>query len=136
MEDSVGGYGSFDDDQVYALEIQSLFGFFISSITNSINFLLMPFPWEARNLFYLLQSFESLVIIGLIFFIIREGKLYHSPKFASLLISLVAGVLMYSVIAFNTGTFVRYRFVLLFPYIISFLYLVYLEEDATLSNDR
>tara|TARA_B100001287_G_scaffold100286_1_gene84319 strand:+ start:7793 stop:8968 length:1176 start_codon:yes stop_codon:yes gene_type:complete len=135
QEDSIGGYGSFTDAQIFQLEYQSFFGFLASSIYNSISFLLMPFPWEARNLFYLLQFFESVAIIALIIYIVKRGQLYLSPKFASLSLSLIAGILMYSAIAFNEGTFVRYRFVLLFPYIISFLYLIYFERDDLANND-
>ena len=124
MEDSVYGYEFFNDfNDSSLLEINSIFSLIFISIKDFPNFLLMPLPWNWSNAFHVIQFLEGLLILIAMISIIIKFQLHKTLSFYPLLISLLLGLFVYSVIAFNEGTFVRYRFTFFFPFLLAFYYL-------------
>ena len=124
MEDSVYGYelfNVFNDSSL--LEINSIFSLIFISIKDFPNFMLMPLPWNWSNAFHVIQFLEGLLILIAMISIIIKFQLHKTLSFYPLLISLLLGLFVYSVIAFNEGTFVRYRFTFFFPFLLAFYYL-------------
>lgn len=124
MEDSVYGYEFFNDfNDASLLEINSIFSLIFTIIKDLPNFLLMPLPWNWSNLFHVVQFLEALLLLIAMISIIIKFQLHKTLSFYPLLISLLFGLFVYSVIAFNEGTFVRYRFTFFYPFLIAFYYL-------------
>ena len=124
MEDSVYGYAFFNEfNDSSLLEINSIFSLIFIIIKEFPNFLLMPLPWNWSNAFHVVQFLEGLLLLIAMISIIIKFQLHKTLSFYPLLISLLLGLIVYSVIAFNEGTFVRYRFTFFFPFLIAFYYL-------------
>jgi hypothetical protein len=124
MEDSVYGYEFFNDfNDASLLEINSIFSLIFISIKDLPNFLFMPLPWNWSNIFHVVQFLEALLLLIAMISIIIKFQLHKTLSFYPLLISLLFGLSVYSVIAFNEGTFVRYRFTFFYPFLIAFYYL-------------
>lgn len=124
MEDSVYGYefyNEFYDSSL--LEVNSIFSLIFIIIKDFPNFMLMPLPWNWSNAFHVIQFFEGLLLLIAIISIIIKFQLHKTLSFYPLLISLLLGLFVYTVIAFNEGTFVRYRFTFFFPFLLTFYYL-------------
>ncbi|MDA9344760.1 hypothetical protein N9R56_02590 [Gammaproteobacteria bacterium] len=85
--------------------------------------LLMPMPWEWSNIFYPIQAAESVMLIALYCLIAIRYNLLKNQEFLFLSAILLIALLCYSVLVFNEGTFVRYRFTLFYPFLISIFYL-------------
>ena len=123
-EDSIGGYADYTfyyDTSI--LELTSIGGFLYESIIRIPQFLLMPLPWNWSSPLYPIQFLESLLLIIIFIRIIFKNELYRNLYFYSLIISFIAGLMVYSVLAMNEGTFVRYRFSFFFPYLIAMYYI-------------
>ena len=130
-EDSIGGYFDFyyyNDTE--ALKINSLVGFFIEAISKIPNFLFMPLPWNWSSPLYPIQFFESILLMVIFVALITKYQLYRNLYFYPIFISFVAGIMIYSVMAMNEGTFVRYRFSFFFPYLIALYYLGVQQDNA------
>ena len=124
MEDSVYGYAFYNEfNDSSLLKINSIFSLIFISIKELPIFLLMPLPWNWSNVFHAVISLEGLLLLIAMISIIIKFQLHKTLSFYPLLISLLLGLIVYSVIAFNEGTFVRYRFSFLFPFLIAFYYL-------------
>ena len=124
MEDSVYGYASFSEfNDASLFEINSIFSLIFISIKEFPIFMLMPLPWNWSNAFHVAQFLEGLLLLIAMISIIIKFQLHKTLSFYPPLISLLFGLIVYSVIAFNEGTFVRYRFTFFFPFLIAFYYL-------------
>jgi hypothetical protein len=130
-EDSVGGYAdfSFYTDTAY-LELNSLMDFFYAAVVRIPNFLFMPLPWNWTSALYPIQFLESVLLFLIFCSLIYKYKLYRNLYFYSLFISFIAGLMVYSVLAMNEGTFVRYRFSFFFPYLLVLYYIGYRDSNA------
>jgi len=132
-EDSIGGYADYTFyNDTSLLELTSLGGFIYESLIRIPNFLLMPLPWNWSSPLYPIQFLESLLLIIIFIRIIFKYTLYKNLYFYSLIISFVAGLMVYSVLAMNEGTFVRYRFSFFFPYLIALYYI----GERALADER
>ena len=100
------------------------------------NLLLMPLPGSWENIFYPVQFIESILLICLYGWITVKYKLYKNSEFIFLTFSLTISLLVYSLLAFNEGTFVRYRFTLFFPYVIAAFYLAINKNSLTDNSDK
>ena len=124
MEDSVDGYEFFSEfNDSSLLKINSIFSLILISIQELPKFLLIPLPWNWTNPFHVVQFFESLLLLIIMTAIVVRFQLHKTLEFYPLLVSLMSGLIIYSLIAFNEGTFVRYRFSFFFPFLIAFYYL-------------
>jgi len=100
------------------------------------NLLLMPLPGSWENIFYPMQFLESILLIYLYVWIAVKYKLYKNYEFIFLTFSLIISLLVYSLLAFNEGTFVRYRFTLFFPYVIASFYIAINKKLLTDNSDE
>jgi len=85
--------------------------------------LLMPLPGTWENIFYPIQFLESILLIALYSWISIKYKLFKNQEYIFLTFTLFISLLVYSLLAFNEGTFVRYRFTLFFPFLIGVFYI-------------
>ena len=123
-EDSIGGYADFTyyTDTTY-LDLNSLMDFLYDSMIALPNFMFMPLPWNWTSPLYPIQFLESVLLFFILCSLIYKYKLHRNLYFYSLFISFFVGLMVYSVLAMNEGTFVRYRFSFFFPYLIAFYYI-------------
>ena len=130
-EDSVGGYADFAyyTDTAY-LELNSLIDFFYASMIRIPNFLFMPLPWNWTSPLYPIQFLESVLLFVILCSLVYKYKLHRNLYSYSLFISFLVGLMIYSVLAMNEGTFVRYRFSFFFPYLIALYYIGYRDSSA------
>ena len=130
-EDSIGGYADFTyyTDTAY-LELNSLIDFVYASLIRIPNFLLMPLPWNWTSPLYPIQFLESVLLFIIFCSLIHKYKLYRNLYFYSIFFSFLVGLMVYSVLAMNEGTFVRYRFSFFFPYLIALYYIGYRDSNA------
>lgn len=120
-EDSAGGYFDyFYYNDASDLEVNSLITFVLESFSKMPNFLLMPLPWAWTSPLYPIQFLESVLLLVILISLIRKYQLHRNLYFYPIFFSLIIGLMVYSVIAMNEGTFVRYRFSFFFPYVIAF----------------
>ena len=105
------------------------------SSTNFFYMMFKPFPWESTNILQLFQSFENLIVIGIILWL-NKTKIYEKVikrKKLFLNIFLVVSMTVYGMVVFNYGSAARYRFSFLTIYFLFYFYFLYLDK-ITLKN--
>jgi hypothetical protein len=127
--DMGGGMFSYAGWAIYAdgedLKVHSIPEAIYVAVLRLPEFLLMPMPWNWSNFFYPIQALESYLLIYLYYKLATRRQLYKNREFALLTLMLFIGLLMYSLIMANEGTFVRYRFTLFYPFLLALFYLAY-----------
>jgi len=58
-------------------------------------------------------------LLSVYIFIAVKNSLFQNKEFIYLSIILIISLMLYSLLAFNVGTFVRYRFSLFFPFMLA-----------------
>ena len=130
-EDSIGGYYDFYFyNDTAALTINSLSGFVFEALSKMPNFLFMPLPWTWTSPLYPIQFLESILLMAIFIALVIKYQLHKNLYFYPLFLSLVIGLMIYSVLAMNEGTFVRYRFSFFYPYLIALYYLGVISEKS------
>jgi hypothetical protein len=86
------------------------------SLMGGVNFLLRPFPWEVRNPFQFVQSFENLVILMLLGWWAKSCWRISPQKTLFWLTFIGSSFALYGLIVFNFGAAARYRF----PFVVTF----------------
>lgn len=119
------------ESEAYALEINTVFAVYFEMAKNFIPFLFTPLPQTWTNIFYPVQFIENLIILFMFYFIIQRYNLHKIREFYLMLIPLVIGLGIYSIVIFNEGTAVRYRFSLFVPYLLGLTYLGILNNDKS-----
>ncbi|MDC0942059.1 hypothetical protein OAS63_02300 [Gammaproteobacteria bacterium] len=133
------GYSSYvawnlyGDDIAASLEIFSIPEAVLKSIINLPKFLLLPMPWNWSNPFHIVQTFESIFLVYLFGYLAIREKAYENNEFILLLIILLFGLMLYSLIMANEGTFVRYRFTLFYPFLLALFYIIQNKESFSKS---
>ena len=120
FEGSYRGWSKFGDASL--IEISSIFEFIWQGLIKLPVFILMPLPWQWGSLLDMLQFFESLGLILGLFYLVKKYYQAHDQELIFLLACLGISMLVYSFLAENIGTFVRYRFTLFLPYLVAFYY--------------
>lgn len=131
LGDGIYGYYAFSlygDELAESLELTSMLEVIWVSITGLPKLLLMPYPNTWSNIFYPIQFFESIFLILLYWSISVRNNLLKNKEFIYLSVILLLSCMLYSLLVFNVGTFVRYRFSLFFPFIIAIYYIATLER--------
>tara|TARA_Y100001970_G_scaffold120542_1_gene149394 strand:- start:226 stop:1476 length:1251 start_codon:yes stop_codon:yes gene_type:complete len=139
LGDGLYGYAAWSlyGDQIKdSITINSMPELIFLAIIGLPNLLLMPLPGSWENIFYPIQFLESILLICLYGWIAIKYKLYKNSEFIFLTFSLTISLLIYSLLAFNEGTFVRYRFTLFFPYVIASFYLAINKSSLTNNSDK
>lgn len=116
-------WGLYGDQIKGALTINSIPELIGKAFIGLPYLLLMPMPWEWTNIFYPIQSAESIFLIAAYLFIASRYSLFQNKEFIFLSAILLISLMCYSLLAFNEGTFVRYRFTLFYPFLVSIFYL-------------
>ncbi len=126
----------FVEDGGKADEIMLISGageFVVEGLTSGVYFLTKPFIWEASGLLPLIQSFENLFVLAILFLITRQALLKGPDKLAFWLLFLALSMSVYGLVVFNYGTAVRYRY----PFIIIYVLFVCADcEIRTLLPNR
>ena len=122
---SYAGWAMYGSELGEALKVNSIPEAIYIAVLRLPEFLLMPMPWNWTNFFYPIQALESYLLIYLYYKLATRRQLYKNPEFALLTFMLLIGLLMYSLIMANEGTFVRYRFTLFYPFLLALFYLAY-----------
>jgi hypothetical protein len=104
-------------------KLTSIFEAAFFGILNLPILLLIPMPWNWSNIFYPLQTFESVLLIYLYFNLSRDQKIFKDSQYIFLTFILLMGLSIYALLMANEGTFVRYRFSLFYPFLLGVFYL-------------
>ena len=126
LGDGVYGYYAFSlygDELAMSLKLTSISEVIWLAIIGLPKLLLMPLPNSWSNIFYPIQFFESIFLISLYIFIAVKKNLLQNKEFIFLSVILLFSLMLYSLLVFNIGTFVRYRFSLFFPFLIASYYI-------------
>ena len=115
------GFALYGDRE--ALILTSIPNAIFTSIIGLPNLMLMPLPWNWSGIFHPIQALESLLLIFLYYWAARRYNLFYNQEFIYLSFTLLIGMMLYSLLAFNEGTFVRYRFGLFYPMLIAVFYI-------------
>ncbi len=133
LGDGMYGYAAWNlyGDQIMdSLTLNSLTELIFKAVIGLPGILLMPLPGSWDNIFYPVQFLESIFLIALYVWIAFKYKLLRNNQFIFATFILFISLLVYSLLAFNEGTFVRYRFTLFFPFLILIFY-IGAEEEAS-----
>jgi len=133
--DGASGYAAFAIyGDVEALTIESILELIFLAILGLPKMILMPLPNSWTNIFYPIQFLESVALVTLYSFIAIKNKMLRNQEFIFLTFVLVLSLMLYSLLAFNEGTFVRYRFSLFLPFVFAIYYLSTLRQASPLKN--
>ncbi len=133
LGDGIYGYYAFSlygDDLTESLTLTSMFEVIWLAISGLPKLLLMPLPNSWSNIFYPIQFFESIFLVSLYIFIAVKKNLLQNNEFIFLSVILLFSLMLYSLLVFNVGTFVRYRFSLFFPFLIASYYIATAMQDS------
>jgi len=111
----------FVEDGGKAEEIMLISGageFVVEGLTSGIYFLSKPFIWEASGVLPLIQSFENLFILAILFLITRKAWMKSPDKLAFWLLFMALSMSVYGLVVFNYGTAVRYRYPFVMIYVL------------------
>lgn len=136
MGDGVYGYYAFslygDAD---SLTLNSMFEVIWTAIIGLPALLLMPLPNSWTSIFYPVQFLESIFLIFIYSSMAIKNNLLRNQEFIYLSFVLVLSLMLYSVLAFNVGTMVRYRFSLFLPFVFAVYYLATLNPVDSSKNN-
>ncbi len=124
-EDFEGGYAGFG---LYGLsyeyvELNSIYEAIIESLKGIPVLLFIPLPWNWAGFLYPVQFFESVALMIGFIYIIQRYSLLKVQAFYPLIFSFLAAFGLYAILNQNEGTFVRYRFEIVFPWMVALYYL-------------
>jgi hypothetical protein len=92
--------------------------FVIQGLTSGFYFLSKPLPWEASSALQLIQSFENLAVLAILFLITRQAWRKSPDKLAFWLLFLALSMSVYGLVVANYGTAVRYRYAFVVMYVL------------------
>ena len=127
---SYAGWAMYGTELGETLKLHSIPEAIYIAVLRLPEFLLMPMPWNWTNVFYPIQALESYLLIYLYYKLASRRQLYKNREFALLTFILFIGLLMYSLIMANEGTFVRYRFTIFYPFLLALFYLAYSKSET------
>ena len=130
LEDCPGSYYFCTSVDPEALRINSGIGLIWLVITSVPLFLLKPLPWEISGIFQLLTFIEVCVMYYFFYIFVIKSKLYISNTFWIVVTSLAISTALLAVTSFNLGTLSRYRFELLWPYLMV-IYFLYIKHESS-----
>ncbi|WP_227686364.1 hypothetical protein [Psychrobacter sp. NG27] len=92
--------------------------FVVEGLTSGLYFLSKPFVWEASGFLPLIQSFENLFVLVILFLITRKALMKSPDKLAFWLLFMALSMSVYGLVVFNYGTAVRYRYPFVMIYVL------------------
>ena len=122
FENGYAGFGLYGLSHEFA-DITSTYDAIIESLKGIPVLLFSPLPWNWEGLLYAIQFFESVGLIFAFFYIIQKYSLTKVQAFYPLIFSFGVAFGLYALLVQNEGTFVRYRFEIVFPWMVALYYL-------------
>lgn len=122
FENGYAGFGLYGLSNEFA-DITSTYDAIIESLKGIPVLLFIPLPWNWEGILYAIQFFESVGLIIAFIYIIKKYSLLKIQAFYPLIFSFGAAFGLYALLVQNEGTFVRYRFEIVFPWIVALYYL-------------
>lgn len=116
------GFGKYGDASL--IEVNSIFEFMWQGLINLPYLAFMPLPWQWSSPLSALQSVESFGLIFALAYMIKKYSRAYDQELIFLLACMGLGMFVYSFLAENVGTFVRYRFTLFLPFFIACIYVL------------
>ena len=116
-------FGLYAAQFIDALTLDSIFEVFLVALKGLPRLMVMPLPWNWDNVLYPIQFVESILLAYLYYWIPKRYNILQNKEFIFLTYCLVFGLMIYSLLVFNEGTFIRYRFALFYPFIFAVFYL-------------
>lgn len=92
--------------------------FIMQGLTSGFYFLSKPLIWEATSFLQLVQSFENLFILAVLFIVTRQAWKARPDKLAFWLLFMALAMSVYGLVVANYGTAVRYRYAFVLIYIL------------------
>ncbi len=92
--------------------------FIFQGLTSGFHFLSKPFFWEANGFLQLVQSFENLIVLTILFLITRQAWKSQPDKLAFWLLFMALAMSVYGLVVANYGTAVRYRYAFVVIYVL------------------
>lgn len=92
--------------------------FIFQGLTSGFYFLSKPLPWEAASALQLIQSFENLFILAILFLITRQAWRKSPDRLAFWLLFMALAMSVYGLVVANYGTAVRYRYAFVVMYVL------------------
>lgn len=122
FENGYAGFGLYGLSNEFA-DITSTYDAIIESLKGIPVLLFIPLPWNWEGILYAIQFFESVGLIIAFIYIIKKYSLLKIQAFYPLIFSFGVAFGLYALLVQNEGTFVRYRFEIVFPWIVALYYL-------------
>ncbi|MDA8607067.1 hypothetical protein N9L56_00220 [Gammaproteobacteria bacterium] len=122
FENGYAGFGLYGLSNEFA-DINSTLDAIIESLKGIPVLLFIPLPWNWEGVLYAIQFFESVGLIVAFFYIIKKYSLLKVQAFYPLIFSFGVAFGLYALLVQNEGTFVRYRFEIVFPWMVALYYL-------------
>jgi hypothetical protein len=122
FENGYAGFGLYGLSNEFA-DITSTLDAIIESLKGIPVLLFIPLPWNWEGVLYAIQFFESVGLIVAFFYIIKKYSLLKVQAFYPLIFSFGVAFGLYALLVQNEGTFVRYRFEIVFPWMVALYYL-------------
>ena len=92
--------------------------FVVEGLTSGFYFLSKPFIWEASGFLPLIQSFENIFVLSILYLITRQALIKKPDKLTFWLLFMALSMSVYGLVVFNYGTAVRYRYPFVMIYIL------------------
>lgn len=104
--------------------------FVFQGLTSALYFLSKPLPWEASGALQLIQSFENLAVLYILYLITLQAWKNRPDKLAFWLLFLAFSMSIYGLVVANYGTAVRYRY----PFVV--IYVLFVCADCNITQFR
>ena len=92
--------------------------FVFQGLTSGFYFLSKPLPWEATSALQLIQSFENVFVLAILFLITRQAWKKSLDRLAFWLLFMAFAMSVYGLVVANYGTAVRYRYAFVVMYVL------------------
>lgn len=104
----------------------------VVGLPSAWNFLVNPLPWNASNLFQLIQSIENLLILLLLAYALIFCHIKNFFFGFKWILFLSASFLVYGLVVSNSGTAVRYKFPFVLIVVVGIFYEINLKTNKIL----
>ena len=116
--------------------INTFSDFIIIAFQSGPYFLLKPLPWEAENIFQMVQSFENIFIICFLIWLFLKISKIDNGIAIKWLVYIVTAMSIYGLVVYNFGTAARYKVPFILIVVIGMTYELYLKHGHLILNKR
>ena len=130
MDGGYRGWARYGDPSLY--EQESFLAIVALAFYKLPYFLFMPLPWEWSNPFNIATFLDTILCMSALYYILVKYQSSRNQEVIFLIACLGVGLLAYSFLMANVGTFSRYRFTLFMPYLLVIYYVAKRDSDKIL----